>query len=364
MANRLKNQTNMRASMVVLAAMLYLATPGISIAADRVALQTLGVEGADGASNETSLDGVVEAVRQTTLSTQVPGAIVALHVKVGDVVKAGQELLRIDARAAQLNVAGSSAQVQAAQAALNLAAQDLERQKALQQKQYISQAALERSQAQWEAAQAQVKALKAQTSVAQAQSGFYVVQAPYAGVVSDVPVASGDMAMPGRPLVAMYDPARMRVTAAVAQSRLAVLGTQLQSVRYEFPGAGARAVPAQVQLLPTIDSETHTAQIRLTLAADLQGAVPGMFARIWIPEAAMAPTGGVQRLYVPTQAIVRRAEMTGVYVVNEQGVPRLRLVRLGRVEGKRVEVLSGLHKDDRVAADPQAATVWRRGASE
>ena len=106
--------------------------------------------------------------------------------------------------------------LQAAQAALNLAAQDLERQKALQQKQYISQAALERSQAQWEAAQAQVKALKAQTSVAQAQSGFYVVQAPYAGVVSDVPVASGDMAMPGRPLVAMYDPARMRVTAAVA----------------------------------------------------------------------------------------------------------------------------------------------------
>ena len=134
MANRLKNQTNMRASMVVLAAMLYLSTPGISIAADRVALQTLGVEGADGASNETSLDGVVEAVRQTTLSTQVPGAIVALHVKVGDVVKAGQELLRIDARAAQLNVAGSSAQVQAAQATLNLAAQDLERQKALQQR--------------------------------------------------------------------------------------------------------------------------------------------------------------------------------------------------------------------------------------
>ncbi len=359
MVNRLNNQTNMRASALVLAAMLSLAAPGVSLAADRVALQTLAVEGAASAGNETSLDGVVEAVRQTTLSTQVPGAIVSLHVKVGDVVKAGQELLRIDARAAQLNVVGSSAQVQAAQATLNLAAQDLERQKALQQKQYISQAALERSQAQWEAAQAQVKALKAQTSVAQAQSGFYIVQAPYAGVVSDVPVASGDMAMPGRPLVAMYDPARLRVTAAVPQSRLAQLGAQLQSVRYELAAGAPRAVPAQVQLLPTVDSETHTAQIRLTLGADLQGVVPGMFARIWIPENAAVATGGAQRLYVPTQAIVRRAEMTGVYVVNEQGVPRLRLVRLGRVEGKRVEVLSGLRKDDRVAADPQAATVWK-----
>ena len=102
MVNRLNNQTNMRASALVLAAMLSLAAPGVSLAADRVALQTLAVEGAASAGNETSLDGVVEAVRQTTLSTQVPGAIVALHVKVGDVVKAGQELLRIDARAAQL----------------------------------------------------------------------------------------------------------------------------------------------------------------------------------------------------------------------------------------------------------------------
>ena len=115
---------------------------------------------------DVSLDAVVEAVRQTTLSSQVPGAIVSLQVKVGDRVRSGQELLRIDARAAQQNVASSAAQLEAAQAALKVAARELDRQKQLFAKQYISQGALDRAQAQWEAAEAQVQALQAQTKKA------------------------------------------------------------------------------------------------------------------------------------------------------------------------------------------------------
>mgnify|MGYP000650353603 CR=1 FL=1 len=71
-------------------------------------------------AGNTSLEAVVEAVRQTTLSAQVPGAIVAVLVRAGDRVQAGQTLVRIDARAAQQNVAGSAAQVEAAQAALDV----------------------------------------------------------------------------------------------------------------------------------------------------------------------------------------------------------------------------------------------------
>ena len=112
---------------------------------------------------EVSVDAVVEAVRQATLSTQVPGAVVSLSVKAGDKVRAGQELARIDARVAQQQVAGSTAQMEAAQAQLKVATRELERQQQLFQKQYISQGALERAQAQWEAAQAQVQALQAQT---------------------------------------------------------------------------------------------------------------------------------------------------------------------------------------------------------
>ncbi|WP_026436575.1 efflux RND transporter periplasmic adaptor subunit [Acidovorax sp. JHL-9] len=327
-------------------------------AADAAPLKTYVVQ-AVGAGQHASVDGVVEAVRDTTLSAQVQGAIVSLGVKVGDTVQAGQEILRLDARAATQNAAASAAQVNAARASMQVASKEFERQKQLYQKQYISQAALDRAQAQLQASQAQVQALQAQAGAAMTQSGFYAVKAPYSGVVSEVPVALGDMAMPGRPLVRLHDPAALRVTAMVPQMAAAALAGA-QPLQVELPAlAAARTTvqPSQIQLLPTVDAATHTVQLRVALPPDLKGAVPGMFARLWLPAAPAAV--GVQRVQIPASAVVRRAEMTGVYVLNAQGRPLLRQVRLGRVDGAQVEVLSGLRQGDQVATDPQAAAKVR-----
>jgi hypothetical protein len=76
-----------------------------------------------------------------------------------------------------------------------------------------------------------------------------------------------------------------------------------------------------------------------------------MFTRVWLP----TTQGAAGRLFVPAAAIVRRAEMSAVYVVDAKGVPALRQVRLGRAEGETVEVLAGLSAGERVALDPQAA---------
>ena len=320
-----------------------------------VAVKTSGSAATAGAS----FDGVVEAVRQTVVSAQVAGAVVALSVKAGDSVKAGQVMLRIDARAASEGASASAAQVEAALASMNVAAKDYERQKQLFQKQYISQAALDRAQAQMEATQAQVRALQAQSGAAKTQSGFFVVTAPYAGVVSEVPVALGDMAMPGRPLFTLYDPSALRVTASLPQSALSGLGAN-PDLKFEIPGmavAPGMTKPASVQLLPTVDAATHTAQLRLGLPATMKGLAPGMFARVWLPAANDA--GASARLFVPTSAVLRRAEMTGVYVLDGQGRALLRQVRLGQVQGREVEVLTGVQVGEQVAVDPQAAAKAR-----
>ena len=344
---------------VAVAALACLLFGASTWAAEANILATVAVQASGrGVADGISLDAVVEAVRQTTLSAQVPGAIVSLRVQVGDTVKAGQELLRIDARSASQNAAASDAQVEAAQSAQNVATKDYERQKQLFQKQYISQSALDRAQAQWQAAQAQVRALQAQAGVARTQSGFFALNAPYAGVVSDVPVTLGDMALPGRALLTMYDPSALRVTAAVPQSVMAGLG-DTSAVRFELPGlvsSPGLSRPTQVQVLPVVDAATHTAQVRLGLPASLKGVAPGMFARIWLP---MGPGNGaiakVEHLYVPASAVVRRSEMTGLYVVNPEGLALLRQVRLGGTKGERVEVLSGVSPGDKVVLDPQTA---------
>jgi RND family efflux transporter MFP subunit len=342
---------------LALAAALSLATPLWAGAAD---LSAVAAQPTAGASTS-AFDGVVEAVRLTVVAAQVPGAVVQLNVKVGDRVAAGQVLLRLDARAAEQNAASSDAQVLAARAALDVASKDFERQKQLFQKNYISQGALERAEADFKSTQAQVNAQLAQSGAARTQSGFYVVRAPFAGVVAEVPVALGDMAMPGRPLLTLYDPAALRVTASVPQTVASRMAAG-QVPRVELPGqpaAGQWVVPLRVQVLPTADPGTHTVQVRADLPAGQAGVAPGMFARLWLPVPVAGATASNAPLSVSSASIVRRAEMTGLYVLDPNNKPVLRQVRLGRVDGDKVEVLSGLLPGERVVADPQAAARTR-----
>jgi RND family efflux transporter MFP subunit len=301
----------------------------------------------------TGFDGVVEALRQTVVAAQVSGAIVNLDVKVGDRVKSGQVLLRIDARAAERGTAVGDAQATAARAALENATQEYARQKQLYEKSYISRAALERAESTFKATRAQLAAQDAQAGAARIESGLHVIRAPFGGVVAEVPVALGDMAMPGRALLTLFDPSAMRVTVAVPQS----IATRIDagaSPRIELPGLPESrrwAAPGAIQTLPTVDAATHTVQLRIELSPGAQGLAPGMFARVWLPVAADAAPSP----FVPVTAIVRRAEMTGLYVLDPSGRPTLRQVRLGRVQGSTVEILSGLNLGERVATDPQAA---------
>jgi RND family efflux transporter MFP subunit len=311
------------------------------------------------AAATTGFDGVVEAVRQTVIAAQVPGAVVQLEVKVGDRVKAGQLLLRLDARAADQGAAASDAQVRAARASLEVATREYQRQQQLYQKKYISQAALDRAESDFKAAKAQADAQLAQAAAAQTQTSFHVVRAPYAGIVAEVPVTLGDMAMPGRPLLTIYDPTALRVAAAVPQT-VAAAWKPAQLPRVEIPSlpAGAAIAPTRAQLLPTVDAATHTVTLRAELPADLAGAAPGMFARIWLPQVG-AEAGAAAKVTVPQQAIVRRAEMTGLYVLDASGRPLLRQVRLGHSVDGRIEVLAGLNPGERVVTDPQAAARTR-----
>lgn len=302
---------------------------------------------------QTAYDGVVEAVRQTVIAAQVSGAVVELKVKAGDRVTAGQVLMRLDARAADQSAAASDAQVHAARAAQDVAAKEFARQKQLAADRFISAAALDRAEAEFKAAQAQAAAQVAQAGAARTQSGFYVVHAPYAGVVSDVPVTQGEMALPGRALLTLFDPAALRVSAAVPQSAAASIGDG-KTVRAEIPALPTAAqrlqTPARVQVLPAADLATHTVTLRADLAPGLTGAMPGQFARLWLPAVSTRSSP-----WVPAQAIVRRAEMTGLYVLDAKGQPLLRQVRLGRSDGAQVEVLSGLNAGEQVATDAQAA---------
>ena len=298
-------------------------------------------------------EALVEAVRQSTVSAQIAGRIVELRFDVGDYVKKGEVIVRIDERAASQAVAASEAQVREAEAALRNARAEFERSKQLVAQKFLSQAGLDRAEAQYKAAQARVSALLAGAGQAATERGFATIVAPYSGMVSARHVELGEMATVGKPLMTGFDPATLRVTATVPQAQVAAIQAGAKA-RIELPSVAKWIEAAELVVVPAADPRTHTTQVRLGLSGDVRGLYPGIYAR------AHFVTGRKAALLVPREAVLRRSEVTAVYVVGDapQARPQLRQIRLGTAGDERsVEVLAGLRAGERVALEPVKAGI-------
>ena len=287
-------------------------------------------------------EAVVEAVRQATVAAQVQGRVVDMRVDAGQRVAKGDLLMRIDARESAETAAGAEAQLIQAKA-------NFERTKNLYAQKFVSSAALDKAEADYKAAAAVAGASGATVSHA-------AVTAPISGIVAQRLTELGEMAAPGKPLVTIYDPKGLRVLANIPQYKLAEVKKGMKA-RLEFPETGQWIDAVRVEILPTEDARSHTATARLYLPDNVQGVIPGMAAR------AHFLVGSGNKLTVPPKAVLRRGEVTGVYVVDAQNVPRLRQVRLGEMLGNgELEVLAGLANGDKVSLDPIASGIQLKQA--
>jgi membrane fusion protein, multidrug efflux system len=298
----------------------------------------------------TAVEGVVEAERQSTLAAQVAGRVVARPVKAGDAVKAGQLLVQIDPRSATQAEAASQSQVHEAQANLGNAKAKFARSEELAKRKFISQAALDQARAEYLAAQAQASAALANAGASATSRSFTTIIAPYDGVVASTGVEIGDMATPGRPLVVVFDPRALRVTATLPQAVLA-RADLAAPVQIALPSLGLTLAPRRLTVIPIADVHTHTTQIRLDLP-ETTGVMPGQYAR------ASIVIGHASALTIPQSAVLRRSEVTAVYVLDATGKAQLRQVRLGEPVGNdEIEVLAGLNPGERVAREPVRAGI-------
>jgi RND family efflux transporter MFP subunit len=296
-----------------------------------------------------SAEAVIEAVRQSTVSAQISGRIVELRFDVGDYVKQGQVIVRIDERAAGQALAASEAQVREADAAARNARVNYERSRQLLAQKFISQAALDKAEADYKQAQARLSAMLAGAGQAATERSFATIVAPYSGVVAARHVELGEMAAPGKPLMTGFDPSTLRAVANVPQAQVAAIQASGRA-RVEVPSTGRWIDVRAVTVVPSADPRTHTTRVRLELPEDARGIYPGVFAR------AHFAVGRAPRLLAPREAVFQRSELTGAYVIDEKGMPRLRQIRLGTAGDERaVEVLAGLKPGERVALEPVKA---------
>lgn len=331
---------------------LVLLAAGLARAADPLATATAGYRDVD---EVYTAEGKVEAVRQATVSAQISGRVVEVRFDAGDAVRKGEVIVRIDEREVSDALATSQAQIAQAQATLHNARANYERTQQLFRQSFVSQAALDRALSEFQAAQAQLQAAVAVASRAETVKGFATVTAPYSGIVAARHIELGEMVTPGKPLMTGFDPQDMRVVADVPQLKLAQVRKSVRA-DIEFPAQNRKVKAGAITVLPTADPLTHTTRVRLALLEYVQGSYPGMFARVHFV------LGQSRRLVIPASAIVRRTEVTAVYVVAADGKASLRQIRPGRDFGADgVEVLGGLQAGDTVALDPVKAAIALKG---
>jgi RND family efflux transporter MFP subunit len=295
-------------------------------------------------------DAVIESVRQATVSAQIAGVLTQLAVDAGDRVRRGQLLARIDTREADANVATAGAGVARTEAALAQAQLEYERTRSLVGQNFLSQAALDKAEADLKTARAALDAARAGSTQAVTGRSFAELRAPIDGVVSRRLMELGELATPGSGVVEIHDPTALRAVGTIPQYVLPRTA-RVERAEIELPSVGKRVKAVKVTVLPAADPRLLSTQVRADLPGDAPaGIVPGTAAKV------LVPIGRSRKLVVPAAAVVRRGELTAVYVLADS-TRQLRQVRVGnRVDGDAVEVLAGLSAGERVAVDPSRGT--------
>lgn len=329
--------------------------------------------------------GSVQPRDRIVLSSQINGFVREVRVRAGDAVSAGQVLVTLDARDADSQKAAAQASIQEAQGALAEARKGLEaarsmrtaaqasadlanttyaRYQKLAESRSASPQELDEVRARRDAAAADLAAREAMLAAAEdripqieariaqagAQSrradvyvGWTVVKAPSAGRVVERSVDQGSAIFPGGPLMTIESTVRPQVLASLPTADAAGLRTGLE-VQVRFPDQAREAVQGRIaEIIPLSAAGSHTVQFKVDVPADF-AALSGSFVKVAVP------MGMRQALLLPNQAVRESGQLTGVFVVDETGKARYRLVKTAPYDAQRVELLAGVETGERLVA--------------
>jgi RND family efflux transporter MFP subunit len=288
------------------------------------------------------LPGMVVSEDQVQVASRLMGYIREIKVEEGQAVKAGQLLFVVDPSDIQGQMGQAHAGLAQAEAALADAKLDYERFGALFKDEAIPKQQWDKVRLQYQVAQQQVAAARAGLGLASNQMRYASVVAPINGVVTQKMANAGDLAAPGRPVLVIEGMKKLQVRTNVSSDVYARIKAG-EKVAIVTDGDAAQAPVEGViaQIVPAADPVSHTHLVKIDLPAG-SSLTSGNFVRVGFA------VGSRQGIRVPATALAERAGITGVFVVDAQGIARYRMVRTGAVEQNRVEIQSGLNAGDQV----------------
>jgi len=291
------------------------------------------------------LDGLIEAVQQSTVSAQTSGTVVELPFDVDDSVAAGDLIVRLEDSEQQSRLRQAEAGLEEARSGLQNARQQFTRIEAIHERGLVSRQEFDQARNNLSAAQARVERAEAAVGEAQKQLDYTRIIAPYGGILTERHVELGESVNPGQSLLSGLSLEQLRVVVDLPQKYADLARSERQATVTLADGRVLET--GELTFYPYANPETHTFRLRLRLNEPNGSLFPGMLVKVGVPVASR------DALWVPASALVQRSELRAVFVMDQKDQPRLRQVRVGAREEGRLEVLAGLSEGERVVANPQ-----------
>lgn len=290
-----------------------------------------------------ALTGSLTPFNEATVKAKVAGELVAVPVREGESVKAGQVLARIDLTEVQARVAARQADVEAARAQLVWAEKNRNQQKALLDKAFISQSAFDNIQSNYDVAAAKLRAADAELVVAKKSLGDAVLVAPFAGIVSQRLAQPGERVALDARVIGIVDLSRMQLEATVPPAAIGEVKVG-QPLRFAVEGFGDREFEGRIERInPAASAGTRSISVYAVIE-NPQGVLRGgMFARGALR---LGQVDGA--LAIPSSAVREDAGQAYVYLLKD-GQVRRRNVKTGTADASGlVQVTEGLATGDRI----------------
>ncbi|HEV2553039.1 MAG TPA: efflux RND transporter periplasmic adaptor subunit [Bosea sp. (in: a-proteobacteria)] len=293
---------------------------------------------------ERRFTGVIAARVQSNLGFRVPGKIVERLVNVGQVVTAGQPLLRIDATDLRWALTAKRNAAVAARAVLTQATADEARYAVLVKNGFAaSPQRYEQAKAALDTATAQAAAAEAEAKVAENELGYTVLVADADGVVVDTSGEPGQVVAAGQAVIRLAQAGPREAVVALPETIRPAIGSSAQATLY---GSSGRSIPARLrQLSDSADPQTRTYEARYVLDGDAAAAPLGATVTIGI-----TASGPAADMEVPLGAVLDDGSRTGVWLLDDTGsLVTFQPVRLVRVTGETA-IVSGLEAGRRIVS--------------
>ena len=274
---------------------------------------------APAASTQTrSFTAVVRARVESDVAFRTGGKVVERLVEVGDRVKAGQVLARLDLADHQLAVKAAADQVQAATVDAQQAASDEARLRRLLADGSVGAADHERQKARADAAAARLDQARRQLALARNREGYGALLAPYAGVVTTVRFERGQVVPEGQPVVSLAREGDNEVVVDLPEEWVGrARGLTATAAPWSDPGTRLRLVLRELAPQATAPGRTYRARYAATTESRAQVSALPLGSTVQLSLA--SPQAGPATVSLPVSALVKGSGPAGVWALNAKG---------------------------------------------